>query len=249
MFNMTVGSRGLELCKQFEGRETDLGDGYCLAYLDTIGTGTPWTIGYGSTGAGIRQGTKWTYAQCDKALLSEMNEKARGLNAYLTVRVNQNQFDALACAAYNLGVMGMHTVLDAINDGDNDRAMSLLLQHNHAQGVVVSGLTRRRYAEKELFEWETADEVKKLSPSIQTADNVQNTAVAGGLSVGALWSYLPQAQEMLKDHVGSILLCTVLAVCGVTFLWKRHVQTSFDNGTYVPVGTKPVVEAPSDANA
>lgn len=253
---MLCGTRGLDLCKQFEGCERRLKDGRVIAYLDTVagskfwspGYSGLWTIGYGSTGPMITEGTIWSQAQCDAGLLREMNEKATQLNAYLRVPLNQNQFDALCCAAYNLGVAGMHTVLDAINDGDNDRAMDLLLQHNHAAGVVVSGLTRRRYAEKELFEWETPKEVQALSTPMQTTDMIQNTTVASGFSMAAMWNYLPQVKDFMKDHDGMIILAVVGIVLGINWLHKRNWLNEFNKGTYIPVGTKPVPVLPEDTD-
>lgn len=254
---MKCGQRGLDLCKRFEGCERRLKDGRVIAYLDTVagsrfwspGYNGLWTIGYGSTGPNITEGTIWTQAQCDADLLRGMNAKAAQLNAYLRVPLNQNQFDALCCAAYNLGVAGMHTVLDAINNGNNDRAMDLLVQHNHAGGVVVSGLTRRRYAEKELFEWETPKEVTALSVPMQRADQIQTATAVGGFSLAGAWNYLPQVKDFMKDHDGLIILGVVGIVLGINWIHKHYWLKSFNQGTYIPDGTKPVVEAPEEEAA
>ncbi len=253
---MKCGQRGLDLCKQFEGCERKLKDGRVIAYLDTVagprfwspGYNGLWTIGYGSTGPTITEGTIWSQAQCDAGLLKEMNAKAMQLNAYLTVPVNQNQFDALCCAAYNLGVAGMHTVLDAINAGDNARAMDLLVQHNHAGGKVVSGLTRRRYAEKELFEWETTKEVRALSTPLQRADQIQTATAVGGFSLAGMWNYLPQVKDFMKDHDGLIILGVVGIILGINWLNKTYWHRAFNEGTYVPEGTKPVPVIPKEAD-
>lgn len=251
---MNCGKRGLDLCKQFEGCEKRLKDGRYIAYLDTLagpkfwspGYNGLWTIGYGSTGPYITEGTIWTKEQCEAGLLKEMNAKAVQLNAYLRVKLNQNQFDALCCAAYNLGVAGMRTVLDAINAGDNELAMRRLVNHNHASGKVVAGLTRRRYAEKELFEWETKEEVVALSKPLQQANTIQNTTAVGGFSLAAMWNYLPQVKEFMQDHTGMILLAVVGTVLGINYLYQKHWHNAFDEGTYVPVGTKPVPVIPEE---
>ena len=67
--------------------------------------------------------------------------------------VTQNQFDALVCFAYNVGIGNLKssTLLRMINDGQANAAGSQFLRWNKANGKVLSGLVNRRQAEMELF--------------------------------------------------------------------------------------------------
>lgn len=247
-FKKKCGKRGLDLVKKWEGCERKLPNGKFIAYLDTNvrpvfrspGYKGLWTIGYGSTGPNVTEGTIWTQAKCDSELLKEINKFADALNKYLKVKVNQNQFDALCSAAYNLGINGMHTVLDAINDGNNELAMQRLLIHNRAGGRVLKGLTRRRLEEKELFEWETPKQIASLSTPMKIAQHGQRATILGGITLASMWEFLGQAKQIAVDNAGWILLGSGVLAFSILKLWEYHTQKSFDDGTYVPEGTIPV---------
>lgn len=254
LFKKKVGARGLALCAKWEGCERKLADGRYIAYLDkhpspkywSPGYNGLWTIGYGSTGPKVTEGTIWTKAQCEKELRRQMNKKAQEINAYLKVKVNQNQFDALCCAAYNLGTAGIHGILDLVNAGKFKEAGAKFMEYKYAGGKVLRGLVRRRAEERELFEWETTKEVAKLSSSVKTSNQVQASTAVGGFSIAALWNYLPQVKDFMQDNAGLVLLGCVGCVLGVTWLWRWHTMKSFNDGTYVPNGTNPVPEEVMD---
>jgi lysozyme len=256
-----VNTRTIALVKEFEGYGKKLADGRCLAYLDRNATpenanydhtaGGLWTIGYGATGSNVREGTIWTQAQADNDLGVRLEQFARQVDAKLTVKVNENQRGALASIAYNIGVYGIRGLIDHVNqDPSNAGQYFMAYNHGHVNGVlaVMAGLTRRRAAERELYEWETIKEVKALSPQMQQADTVQTGLAAGGFSIAGIWSYLPQVQEMARDHIGLILLSVLGMGFGVSYLWKRGFHVAFNDGSYVPVGTKPVPTEVSDAD-
>ncbi len=244
---MKVGTRGLDLITKWEGCMKKLKDGRYIAYLDTLpspnlwseGYNGLWTIGVGSTGPDVTEGTIWTYAQCQARLRSHADQKAREVSAYLTRPVNQNQFDALVSLAYNVGTAGIHGILNLVNAGKFEQAADSFVNYNHAGGKVVKGLTNRRLDERELFEWEVPSEVTALSPPLQDANKVQAATGVGAFSIAGLWQYLPQVKEFMADHNGLILLGAVGVVFGVTQLYKWRQHQAFNNGTYVPVGTKP----------
>lgn len=80
------------------------------------------------------------------------------VNFYVTVPLNQNQFDALVSMCFNLGSAmfknsdGSNTRLLAyLNAGQYDQAAAEMLRWNHAGGVVVAGLTVRRAQEQMQF--------------------------------------------------------------------------------------------------
>lgn len=72
---------------------------------------------------------------------------------YVTVPLNQNEFDALVSFTYNLGpgVLRDSTLRRKLNAGDRAGAADEFLRFNKSGGVVLDGLTRRRKAEREMF--------------------------------------------------------------------------------------------------
>ena len=69
------------------------------------------------------------------------------------VAVNQCQFDALVCFAFNVGSKNLDTstLLKKLTIGDIEGAGDEFLRWNKAGGKVLEGLTRRRQAERRLF--------------------------------------------------------------------------------------------------
>lgn len=94
-----------------------------------------------------------------KHMAKHLRAKARLLDAKLAekgIELNPNQYGALLSWAYNTGgYLGSKSKESSIwghlQRGDNQAAMRVLLQWNKAGGSVLTGLTRRRLAEKDLF--------------------------------------------------------------------------------------------------
>lgn len=135
-----INAKGLALLKFFEKCKL-------LAYRDSGGI---WTIGWGHTGPEVTQGLVWTQKQADDQLQKDL-EKFYHLDEYLTEQVNDNQYSALVCLTYNIGLraLKLSTLIKKINNGDSpDREW---LAWSHVNGVVSNGLLRRREAELELY--------------------------------------------------------------------------------------------------
>jgi GH24 family phage-related lysozyme (muramidase) len=145
---MEISKKGIELIKQFEGCKL-------TAYQDSVNV---WTIGYGTTNADkaitntkICKGLTITQKQADDWLAKSVNQKyAEKVMKYNpTYKWNQNQFDALCSFAYNIGSIdqlvqyGTRSIKEISNK---------ILAYNKAGGKELPGLTRRRKAEKELFD-------------------------------------------------------------------------------------------------
>ena len=139
---MHTGNKGIELIKHFEGCELE-------AYKCPAGV---WTIGYGHI-KGVHEGMKITEMQAEEMLKSELHEYEGYINDYVTVPLNQNQFDAMVSWVYNLGGGNLRasTLLKVLNAGDYDGVPAQMLRWNKAGGKVLEGLTRRRQAEADLF--------------------------------------------------------------------------------------------------
>lgn len=140
--------QAIDLIKKWEGCKLE-------AYQDTKGIPT---IGYGHT-RGVVLGTTVTQQEAEYFLQADLKEHAQGVRDCLDVQVNQNQFDALCCFTFNVGINALKTstLLKYINDGKIGLASEQLLQWNketQPDGTKreSKGLTSRRKAEKALFE-------------------------------------------------------------------------------------------------
>lgn len=140
---LSLGKYGLELIKSFEG---------CVlkVYLDAIGLPT---IGYGHLIKPGESFTKITQKEAEDLLKSDAQIFVDGVNKLLEVNVTQNQFDALVSIAFNIGLGNLKssTLLRLINAGDYKGAADQFPRWNKAGGKVLSGLTKRRNAERALF--------------------------------------------------------------------------------------------------
>jgi lysozyme len=136
---------GLHLIEQFEGYTR-------CAFFDTFGG--VWTVGFGQT-RGVHQGTCFPVHSGDNGVAaatanlkssveSEYQWAVRGLG----VSFNQNQVDALDSFAYNLGA-GIFT--GSLRTSIQHHNPFPMLAFDHAGGVVLSGLSRRRHEEVALF--------------------------------------------------------------------------------------------------
>ena len=157
MANKRIGQAGLDLIKQYEGCRL-------AAYRCAAGV---WTIGYGHT-AGVHSGMTITQAQADAYLQQDIAKFEGYVNnpAYvqITEQLNQNQFDALASFAFNLGAGNLRKLCKGRTAAQIARTMP---NYNKAAGKVLAGLRRRRAAEQALFN-------KPVSGTAAPAQN-QNT--------------------------------------------------------------------------
>lgn len=144
----SINQAGLNLIESFEG---------CVLhpYLDSVKIPT---IGIGTTvypdGKKVTmQDPPITKDQAHSFLKSHMDKDCVAVSAMLKVVVNDNQFAALVSFAYNLGTsaLAVSTLLKRLNSGAVTRAADEFLKWNHAGGMVLAGLTRRRQAERALF--------------------------------------------------------------------------------------------------
>jgi lysozyme len=118
-------------------------------YRDVVGV---LTVCNGYTGPDIVPGKTYGKAECDLLLKKELTEHGLGVLKCTQVPLNQNQYDAFASFAYNVGVGAYckSTLVKKLNAGDYTGACNELLRWNKAGGKVYRGLTRRREAERAL---------------------------------------------------------------------------------------------------
>jgi len=139
-----LGQSGIVLIRSFETCRL-------VAYQDQRGI---WTIGWGHTGPEVVEGLVWTQSQADTVFSKDTMNAVLGVIRSVDVAINQNQFDALVSFTYNVGIgsEGHSTMVKLINQSQFAAAAAQFPLWNHCAGVVDAGLTRRRAAERALFE-------------------------------------------------------------------------------------------------
>lgn len=168
---MKISNNGLAIIEKFEGCQLK-------AYVCPAGV---LTIGYGHTGSDVKPGMTITKEQAVELLKKDVAKFEKVVEKYnSTYKWNQNQFDALVSFAFNIGNIDQLT-----NNGKRSIAeiSAKITAYNKAGGRVLTGLTKRRAAEKALFD--TA--VKKKNTVIKykvTADSLYcRTKPKGGSDI------------------------------------------------------------------
>jgi lysozyme len=224
---MRTSPRGIALITEFEGFRA-------AAYQDVVGV---WTIGYGFT-RGVQPGDKMTKAQANQRLSDELLDYERAV-AEAAGQCNQNQFDALTCFTWNVGIAGMKksSVIKAHVRGDYTAAARAFALWNKAGGRVWPGLTRRRAAEAALYLEPMPDAITEPMPQAveperpMTASTINRAgAIAGGTAAVATVAESVSAVNSLKRGVDDLgawlvpaLLIVVVALCGY-IVWERIKQ-------------------------
>lgn len=141
---MKLSTTGAQLIEQFEGFVPH-------PYRDAVGV---WTIGYGST-KGVGPSTpRVTRAQAEARLMREVDATYGAAINALRLPLNQNQFDALVSFVYNVGPGGVSSstgVGRALRAKRWTDAANALLAWDKVGGRTLTGLSRRRRAERALF--------------------------------------------------------------------------------------------------
>jgi GH24 family phage-related lysozyme (muramidase) len=149
----SIGAAGLKLIHSFEGCEKRQADGTFAAYPDPGSRdGTPWTIGWGSTGPGIQKGVVWTQKQCDDRFKVDIQKYANAVAKALDGSpTTPNQFDALVSFHYNTGAIRRATLTKLHKQGKFADAEAQFGRWVKNDGTVMRGLVRRRKAEADLY--------------------------------------------------------------------------------------------------
>lgn len=140
---MKLNQAGRDLIKRFEGLKLK-------SYYDAVGV---LTIGYGHTGKDVTVGQQITRVEAERLLNADLDKFVPGVESLLKVVLTDNQFSALVCLAYNIGLGNLKksTLLKKVNASDFTGAVESWLKWNKAGGKVLKGLTARREAETQLF--------------------------------------------------------------------------------------------------
>ena len=142
---MKISSAGLDLIKSFEGLEL-------TAYQCPAGI---LTIGWGHTGDDVTPGKTITTEQAEVLLRKDLVRFEDAVNLYITVPLNQQQFDALVSFTYNCGIGALEesTLRKRLNkkEDPNKIAQEELIKWVKSGDKTLPGLVTRRKKEIELF--------------------------------------------------------------------------------------------------
>lgn len=140
---LKTSSKGLALIKGYEGCR--------LTAYKAVSTEKYYTIGYGHYGSDVKAGMRISQAQAEAYLVADLAKFEKYVNAYNLSWINQNRFDALVSFTYNCGAANLKSLL---NNGKRtaEQVSSKFASYNKAGGKVLAGLTKRRAAEKKLFD-------------------------------------------------------------------------------------------------
>lgn len=142
---MKTSQAGIALIKKYEGCRL-------MAYQDVVKV---WTIGYGHTGPDVHPGMHITQEQAEAMLVDRLHREFEpGVSAAIgTASTTQGEFDAMVSLAYNIGVGAFKrsSVLRFHLIQHYEEAADAFLVWNKAGGRVLTGLTRRRQEESDLY--------------------------------------------------------------------------------------------------
>jgi lysozyme len=155
---MNISQAGLNLIKKFEGFREN-------AYLCPAGLPT---VGYGSTyvnGVKVKIGDIITQEKAEIQLMSDCAKFEDIIKKHVKQPLTHGMFDALVSIVYNVGPGvkdvksgiiflkdGSHsTLLNKVNLPDKVGAGLEFLKWTRSGGKILSGLVKRRQAEKDLF--------------------------------------------------------------------------------------------------
>ncbi|HCM4642871.1 TPA: lysozyme [Salmonella enterica subsp. enterica serovar Panama] len=143
---MKISDSGLAALKREEGCKL-------TAYLDSRGV---WTIGTGHTGrvdgVAVHKGMIITQDTADRLLRDDLSWVKRCIADWVTVVLNQNQYDALCSLIFNIGVNAFigSTVRRQLNAGNYTAAADAFLKWSRA-GSNPTILAPRRGRERAMF--------------------------------------------------------------------------------------------------
>ena len=142
-----ISSAGLQFLGQLEGNVLKV-------YKDSAG--------YPTAGEGhlvlpqdhLKVGDVITKEQADKFLLNDVSGAENAVNSSVKIVLNQDQFDACVCLAFNIGGHAFcnSTLVAKINGHEPfDVLAQYWLEWDHAGGKIDAGLEHRRHLELKLY--------------------------------------------------------------------------------------------------
>lgn len=163
---MLVTNNCLEMIMDFEGFEEN-------AYWDVDG----YSIGYGHHGKDVNKDDYITHDHAYKLLIEDVLVCEKAVNEYTeTYNWTQNEFDALVCFAYNLGVGSIKSVTQ---NGTRNKVTiaEYMLKYVFADGKKCDALVKRRQAEHDLFVTPSNAVIQISGNTTVTSEYTENTRI------------------------------------------------------------------------
>ena len=135
---MRTSQHGIDLIKKYEG---------CKLTAYRLSGEKFNTIGYGHYGSDVTDGMVITQARAEELLRDDLL-KFESAVSKTDLDLTQNSFDALVSFAYNCG---QGNLLRLVRNRTQKEIANTILAYNKSNGKVLSGLTKRRKEESELF--------------------------------------------------------------------------------------------------
>jgi lysozyme len=139
-----MSQEGLALLKSMEGLSLD-------AYPD----GGGWSIGYGHHGNDVYAGQTITQQRADDLLAQDLERFENGVENLLAQSAMQEEFDAMVCFAYNVGLNAFKesTLLLHVNEGRHQEAAAEFSKWVYAGSSrqPLPGLVKRREKEAAMY--------------------------------------------------------------------------------------------------
>jgi GH24 family phage-related lysozyme (muramidase) len=142
---MYISANGVDFITSFEGLS--------LKAYKALPTEKYWTIGYGHYGADVSPNDVITEQQAKDLFAHDIGSYCRAVDNTITVDCTQAQFDMMTSLCYNIGTGGFRgsSVASYLNQGKVQASADAFLKWVKSGGAVISGLVRRRNAERVIF--------------------------------------------------------------------------------------------------
>lgn len=145
---MRTNKEGQELIKSYE--DLRLEAYHCSAGVCTIGWGSTYYI----DGSPIKPGDKINEQTAQELFEFHLKKAEDGVSGAIMSPVTDNEFSALVSLCYNIGCTAFRksTLVKLLNAREDKIAIAdQFLVWNMSKGKVLSGLVKRRHAERSLF--------------------------------------------------------------------------------------------------
>ena len=139
-----ISQRGIDFIKQYEG---------CITIATKLKGESYYTIGYGHTGADVKEGQTVTEEQANEMLKADI----KGYTDYVLkhcsyLDLNQAQVDSLVSFTYNTGAGNLQRLTANGTRTEKEIAEHITAYTKSKSEVNRNGLKKRREAEKSMFE-------------------------------------------------------------------------------------------------
>ena len=144
---MQIGTRGIQLIKEYERFRPNAYHATNYEKVKDI-----WTIGYGHT-KDVKGGDTITRDEAEKLFKKDLTIPEHLVNRLL-VPLTQSMYDALVSLAYNVpdALSSEHSqVVRCLRAKKYEKASLAITLYRTQNGTVLTGLVRRREAERKLF--------------------------------------------------------------------------------------------------